>query len=58
MAQFHAKGFRPDIMRRWLCSGLLWDALDNVWVGISPTTGTFILRPRFQVDATVKGGFR
>lgn len=34
MAQFWAKGFRPDIMRRGLCFGLFWHALDIIWVGI------------------------
>ncbi len=34
MAQFWAKGFRADIMRRGLCFALFWHALDIVWVGI------------------------
>jgi cytochrome o ubiquinol oxidase subunit 1 len=34
MAQFRAKGFRPDIMRRSLCFALFWHALDIIWVGI------------------------
>jgi heme/copper-type cytochrome/quinol oxidase subunit 3 len=34
MAQFYAKGFRPDIMRRAMCFGLFWHALDIIWVGI------------------------
>jgi cytochrome o ubiquinol oxidase subunit 1 len=34
MAQFYTKGFRPDIMRRGLCFGLFWHALDIIWVGI------------------------
>ena len=34
MAQFWAKGFRPDILRRGLCFGLFWHALDIIWVGI------------------------
>jgi cytochrome o ubiquinol oxidase subunit I len=34
MAQFFTKGFRPDIMRRGLCFGLFWHALDIIWVGI------------------------
>jgi cytochrome o ubiquinol oxidase subunit 1 len=34
MAQFLAKGFRPDIMRRSLCFALFWHALDIIWVGI------------------------
>ena len=34
MAQFWAKGFRPDIMRRGLCFALFWHALDIIWVGI------------------------
>jgi cytochrome o ubiquinol oxidase subunit 1 len=34
MAQVWAKGFRPDILRRALCFGLFWHALDIIWVGI------------------------
>ncbi len=34
MAQFRAKGFRADIMRRGLCFALFWHALDIIWVGI------------------------
>ena len=34
MAQFWAKGFRADIMRRGLCFALFWHALDIIWVGI------------------------
>jgi len=34
MAQFYAKGFRPDIRRRFLCFGLFWHALDIIWVAI------------------------
>ena len=34
MAQFRAKGFRPDIARRGLCFALFWHALDIIWVGI------------------------
>ena len=34
MAQFKAKGFRADILRRGLCFGLFWHALDIIWVGI------------------------
>ena len=34
MAQFWTKGFRPDILRRALCFGLFWHALDIIWVGI------------------------
>jgi cytochrome o ubiquinol oxidase subunit 3 len=34
IAQVFAKGFRDDIMRRILCFGLFWHALDIVWVGI------------------------
>jgi heme/copper-type cytochrome/quinol oxidase subunit 3 len=34
MAQFYAKGFRADIMRRGLCFALFWHALDIIWVGI------------------------
>jgi cytochrome o ubiquinol oxidase subunit 3 len=34
MAQVWAKGFRPHIMRRFLCFTLFWHALDIVWVAI------------------------
>jgi len=34
MAQIFAKGFRADILRRVLCFGLFWHALDIVWVGV------------------------
>jgi cytochrome o ubiquinol oxidase subunit III len=34
MAQVYAKGFRADIMRRLLCFGLFWHALDIIWVAI------------------------
>jgi heme/copper-type cytochrome/quinol oxidase subunit 3 len=34
MAQFWAKGFRADIMRRGMCFALFWHALDIIWVGI------------------------
>ena len=34
MAQLWAKGFRPDILRRGLCFGLFWHALDIIWIGI------------------------
>jgi cytochrome o ubiquinol oxidase subunit 3 len=34
MAQVFAKGYRPDILRRMLCFGLFWHALDIVWVAI------------------------
>jgi cytochrome o ubiquinol oxidase subunit 3 len=34
MAQFYAKGFRPDIRHRFLCFTLFWHALDIVWVAI------------------------
>jgi cytochrome o ubiquinol oxidase subunit 3 len=34
MAQVFAKGYRPDIMRRMLCFGLFWHALDIIWVGV------------------------
>ncbi len=34
MAQFWAKGFREDIMRRMLCFSLFWHALDIIWVAI------------------------
>ncbi len=34
MAQFYAKGFRPDIRHRFLCFTLFWHALDIIWVAI------------------------
>jgi cytochrome o ubiquinol oxidase subunit III len=34
MAQLHAKGFRPEIRRRYLCFSLFWHALDIIWVAI------------------------
>jgi cytochrome o ubiquinol oxidase subunit 3 len=34
MAQVYAKGFRADILRRMLCFGLFWHALDIIWVGV------------------------
>jgi len=34
MAQVFAKGFRADILRRFLCFSLFWHALDIVWVGV------------------------
>jgi cytochrome o ubiquinol oxidase subunit I len=34
MAQFWAKGFRSDILRRAMCFALFWHALDIIWVGI------------------------
>jgi cytochrome o ubiquinol oxidase subunit III len=34
MAQVYAKGFRADIMRRLLCFGLFWHALDIIWVAV------------------------
>jgi len=34
MAQVFTKGFRPDIIRRVMCFGLFWHALDIIWVGI------------------------
>ena len=34
MAQFWAKGFRPEIQRRGMCFALFWHALDIIWVGI------------------------
>jgi cytochrome o ubiquinol oxidase subunit 1 len=34
MAQFWAKGFRADIIRRGMCFALFWHALDIIWVGI------------------------
>ena len=34
MAQVVAKGFRADIMRRYLCFSLFWHALDIIWVAV------------------------
>jgi cytochrome o ubiquinol oxidase subunit III len=34
MAQVSAKGFRADILRRFLCFALFWHALDIIWVAI------------------------
>jgi cytochrome o ubiquinol oxidase subunit III len=34
MAQVFAKGYRADILRRMLCFGLFWHALDIIWVAI------------------------
>ena len=34
MAQFLAKGFRPNMERRFLCFSLFWHALDIIWVAI------------------------
>lgn len=34
MAQIYAKGFRADILRRFLCFSLFWHALDIIWVAL------------------------
>jgi cytochrome o ubiquinol oxidase subunit III len=34
MAQIFAKGFRADILRRFMCFSLFWHALDIIWVAI------------------------
>ncbi|MBV8779301.1 MAG: cytochrome (ubi)quinol oxidase subunit III [Alphaproteobacteria bacterium] len=34
VAQVFAKGFRLDILRRILCFGLFWHALDIIWVAL------------------------
>jgi cytochrome o ubiquinol oxidase subunit III len=34
MAQIFAKGFRDDIIRRFMCFSLFWHALDIVWVAV------------------------
>ena len=34
MAQVYAKGFRADILRRFLCFSLFWHALDIIWVAL------------------------
>lgn len=34
MAQIWVKGFRPRIMRRFLCFNLFWHALDIIWVAL------------------------
>jgi cytochrome o ubiquinol oxidase subunit 3 len=34
MAQLFVKGFRDDILRRYLCFSLFWHALDIIWVAL------------------------
>lgn len=34
MAQIFAKGFRDDILRRFMCFSLFWHALDIIWVAL------------------------
>jgi cytochrome o ubiquinol oxidase subunit 3 len=34
IAQVHAKGYRPDILRRLLCFALFWHTLDIIWVAL------------------------
>jgi cytochrome o ubiquinol oxidase subunit III len=34
MLQIATLGFRPMVMRRFLCFGLFWHALDIVWIGV------------------------
>jgi cytochrome o ubiquinol oxidase subunit III len=34
IGQVFTKGFRDDILRRFLCFGLFWHTLDIIWVGI------------------------
>jgi cytochrome o ubiquinol oxidase subunit 3 len=34
MAQIFAKGFRADILRRFMCFSLFWHALDIIWVAL------------------------
>jgi cytochrome o ubiquinol oxidase subunit 3 len=34
IAQFWARGFQPNIYRRFLCFNLFWHALDIIWVGV------------------------
>ena len=34
VAQVYAKGYRADILRRMLCFGLFWHALDIIWVAL------------------------
>lgn len=34
MAQIYAKGFRDDMIRRFLCFALFWHALDIIWVAL------------------------
>jgi cytochrome o ubiquinol oxidase subunit 3 len=34
MAQIFAKGFRADILRRYMCFSLFWHALDIIWVAL------------------------
>jgi len=34
MAQIYAKGFTPNMIRRFMCFSLFWHALDIIWVGV------------------------
>ena len=34
MAQVFAKGFRGDVMRRFMCFALFWHMLDIVWIAV------------------------
>ncbi|MER8966689.1 cytochrome o ubiquinol oxidase subunit III [Mesorhizobium sp. M0808] len=34
VAQIFAKGFRDDILRRFMCFSLFWHALDIIWVAL------------------------
>jgi cytochrome o ubiquinol oxidase subunit 3 len=34
MAQIFAKGFREEILHRFLCFSLFWHTLDIIWVAI------------------------
>ena len=45
MAQFYAKGFRPDIRRRYLCFSLFWHTLDIIWVAIFTIVYLIGVRP-------------
>ena len=34
MAQIFAKGFTPNMRRRFMCFSLFWHALDIIWVAV------------------------
>jgi len=44
-AQLFAKGFRADILRRFLCFSLFWHALDIIWVAIFTLVYLFGAKP-------------
>jgi cytochrome o ubiquinol oxidase subunit III len=45
MAQVYAKGFRADILRRFLCFALFWHALDIIWVWLFTVVYLMGVRP-------------